>query len=117
MKRPKVLLVEDESLVAMMMEDLLAELGCEVVASFAELGAAQAWLSNQTRMPDGAVLDVNLGGTTVFPLAADLVERRVPFAFATGYGALSDDRFGHALLVHKPVDLGKLAPVVNLFGG
>jgi len=116
MTRPQVILVEDESLVALMMEDLLSELGCEVIASFAALSPAMDWLKGQSRKPDGAVLDVNLGGQMVFPLAAELAARDVPFAFATGYGALSDDRFAAAPVLHKPVDLGKLASVVGMFG-
>ncbi len=113
--RPRVILVEDESLVALMMEDLLNELGCDVVASFASLCPALAWLAAQDETPDGALLDVNLGGQMVFPLAAELAARQVPFAFATGYGALSDDRFIARPLIHKPVDLGKLASVVDIF--
>ena len=115
MRRPQVILVEDESLVALMMEDLLSELGCDVVASFASLPPALDWLKSQTRKPDGALLDVNLGGQMVFPLAVELAAQDVPFAFATGYGALADERFSQAPLIHKPVDLGKLGPIVDLF--
>ncbi len=113
--RPQVILVEDESLVALMMEDLLNELGCDVIASFASLPPALAWLESQEARPDGALLDVNLGGQMVFPLAAELEARKVPFAFATGYGALADERFAARPLIHKPVDLGKLASVVDIF--
>ena len=115
MNGPRVILVEDESLVAMMMQDLLADLGCDVVASFGALGPALTWLERQTTLPDGAVLDVNLGGEMVFPLAEALAARRVPFVFATGYGAVEDQRFVYAPLVHKPVDAGKLAPIMDLF--
>ena len=115
MTRPQVILVEDESLVALMMEDLLNELGCDVVASFASLSPALAWLEIQKTKPDGALLDVNLGGQMVFPLAAELAAQEVPFAFATGYGALADERFASRPLIHKPVDLGKLASVVEIF--
>jgi CheY-like chemotaxis protein len=115
MSTPQIILVEDESLVALMMEDMLADLGCRVIASFSALSPALEWLAGRTDLPDGALLDVNLGGETVFPLAAALADRGVPFAFATGYGAVGDERFVHAPLVHKPVDLGSLAPIVNLF--
>jgi CheY-like chemotaxis protein len=112
----RVILVEDEPLVAMMMEDLLAELGCRV-ASFGALAPALAWLAAQPDPPDGAVLDVNLGGgETVFPLAEALQARGVPFIFATGYGALPDDMFSEAPLIHKPVDAGQLLPLVEAFG-
>ncbi|MDP3659161.1 response regulator [Phenylobacterium sp.] len=115
MKSPRVILVEDESLVALMMQDLLTDLGCEVVASFGSLNPALIWLEQQETPPDGALLDVNLGGELVFPLAAALAAKRVPFAFATGYGAVGDVRFERAPLLHKPVDIGKLAPIIDLF--
>jgi len=117
MSSPRVILVEDEPLVAMMMEDLLLDLGCEIAGSFASLAHALSWLSVQTTPPDGAVLDVNLGGgETVFPLALALRDRGVPFAFATGYGALPSDGFDEAPLILKPVDPDKLAPVIKAFG-
>lgn len=115
MTSPRVILVEDESLVALMMEDLLTELGCEVIAWFSAVGPAIAWLADQDVVPDGAVLDVNLGGEMVFPLAEALQRRGVPFAFATGYGALPDGRFADSPVISKPVDPRRLAPVVAQF--
>lgn len=116
MKRVRVILVEDEALVAMMMEDLLEQLGCEVVGSFGALSPALDWLDRQDDPPDGAVLDVNLGGgENVFPLARALRGRGVPFVFATGYGVLPEDGFAEATILHKPVDLGMLSPVVESF--
>ena len=116
MTLPRVILVEDEPLVAMMMEDLLTDLGCEIAGSFGSLGAALAWLAKQDALPDGAVLDVNLGGgETVFPLAEALRARGVPFAFATGYGVLPSDGYPDTPLIHKPVDQGQLLPVVQAF--
>jgi two-component SAPR family response regulator len=114
-KSPKVFIVEDEVLAAMMLEDLLVDLGCEVVASFGELRLALDWLASQSEPPDGAVLDVNLGGEMVFPLAEALVRRSIPLAFATGYATLADQRFADAPLIAKPVDLGKLSQVVSGF--
>jgi len=114
-KGMRLIIVEDEVLAAMMLEDLLNDLGCEVVASFGAVGQALEWLRGQVDLPDGAVLDVNLGGEMVFPFAEALAERQVPFAFATGYGSLSDLRFSDTPLIHKPVDLGRLAQVVHGF--
>ena len=112
---PRVVLVEDEPLVSMMMEDLLTDLGCEV-AVFGALAPALAWLSRQDEAPDGAVLDVNLGGgETVFPLAEALRARGVPFIFATGYGILPSDGYPDTPLIRKPVDQDQLLPVVRAF--
>jgi two-component SAPR family response regulator len=113
--RPRVILVEDEGLVAMAMEDILTDLGFDVVAAFGELAPALRWLGGQVTPPDGALLDVNLGGEMVFPLAEALQERGVPFIFATGYGVLADKRFPEAPLLHKPVDETKLATVIDVF--
>nr|CAD6629942.1 response regulator [arsenite-oxidising bacterium NT-25] len=82
----KVLLVEDEGFVALMIEDMLEDLGCEVVASVARLKEACSIAS--TAELDLAVLDINLGGERSFPVAIILQERGVPFMFSTGYGAV-----------------------------
>jgi CheY-like chemotaxis protein len=81
----KVLIVEDESFVALMIEDMLEELGCEVVASVARLTEACGIAG--TAEIDLAVLDINLGGERSFPVAEILRGRGVPFMFSTGYGA------------------------------
>ncbi len=113
---PRVVLVEDEPLVSMMMQDLLTDLGCEVAAAFGALAPALAWLSRQETPPDGAVLDVNLGGgETVFPLAEALRARGVPFVFATGYGVLPSDGYPDTPLLNKPVNQDQLLPVVRAF--
>ncbi|GJD66057.1 response regulator [Methylobacterium frigidaeris] len=79
----RVLLVEDESLVAMLAEDMLVDLGCEVVVAMRlDKALAQA----RTGSFDLAVLDVNLGDARSYPIADLLFERRTPFLFATGYG-------------------------------
>jgi CheY-like chemotaxis protein len=80
----KILLVEDEGFVALMIEDMLQELGCEIVASVARLKEACDIAS--TAELDLAVLDINLGGERSFPIANILQERGVPFMFSTGYG-------------------------------
>lgn len=81
----RVLIVEDEGLVALMLEDLLEELGCVVAASVARLEAA--WSAIEAARFELAVLDVNVAGETSFNLARELVQRGVPFVFSTGYGA------------------------------
>jgi DNA-binding NtrC family response regulator len=82
----RVLLVEDETLVAMLLEDMIADLGGTVVGSASRVGRALELVQDPGCGIDLAVLDVNLGGEEVFPVASALAERRVPFAFSTGYG-------------------------------
>jgi CheY-like chemotaxis protein len=80
----KVLLVEDESLIIMLIEDALSDLGCEVagVASRFDDAIDKA----RTLAFDLAVLDVNLNGLRTFPVADTIRRRGIPFVFATGYG-------------------------------
>ncbi len=80
----RVLIVEDEMMVSMLIEDMLGDLGCHVVGPAARLDEALALAENAEI--DCAVLDVNLGGQSTFPVADLLRAKGVPFAFATGYG-------------------------------
>jgi len=79
----RVLLVEDEMMLAMMAEDTLTELGCTVVSA-SRVSNALALAKNE--ILDVALLDVNVAGEEVYPVADALIVRRVPFVFATGYG-------------------------------
>lgn len=79
------MLVEDEGGVALLLEDMLEELGCEVVASVARISRAMDAARSQSF--DFAILDVNLAGETSFDLARLLLDRGTPFVFSTGYGA------------------------------
>ena len=98
---PRVLIVEDESLLVMVLEDMLPELGYEVVASAYSVDSALRTL--EAHEPDLAILDVNLGGARSFPVADALAIRGIPFVFASGYGeSILPDRHASALLVPKP---------------
>jgi CheY-like chemotaxis protein len=112
--RPQILLVEDEGLVALTMEDMLEDLGCDIAGSFGGVAAALAWLAAEPAL-DGALLDVNLGGEMVFPVADVLIARGVPIIFATGYGASPDERYASMPVAAKPVTQAKLAKLVGLF--
>ena len=79
-----VLVVEDELLVAMLVEDMLADAGCIVIGPFARVPAALAAARVET--VDVALLDVNVAGEMVFPVAHMLETRGFPFLFVTGYG-------------------------------
>jgi CheY-like chemotaxis protein len=115
MKRLRVLLVEDEGLVALMLEDLIEDLGCEVAGSLATVAAALAWIE-AGGTADVALLDVNLNGEPVFPVAEALQARGVPFAFATGYGAEHDSRFKDAPLLGKPIRQERLEALLKSYG-
>lgn len=81
----RILLVEDEMLVAMLLEDMLSEAGHTIVGPLARID--QALQAARNEPIDLAILDVNVGGEEVYPVAEALAAREIPFAFATGYGA------------------------------
>jgi CheY-like chemotaxis protein len=83
----RILLVEDEALVAMLLEDMLADNGCEVVATAPRLAEALAHAKDTDLKFDLAILDLNLAGENTFSVAQALKDRGTPFVFATGYGA------------------------------
>jgi two-component sensor histidine kinase len=98
----RILLVEDEILVAMMMKDILTELGFSVIGPFSRL--AEAMVAAVHDEIDAGIIDINLGGEFVYPVADVLTARRIPFVFVTGYGVESiDRRFGYVPIVKKPV--------------
>ena len=108
----RVLVVEDEMMVSMLIEDMLTDLGCTVIGPASRLDEAIE-LANRVEL-DCAVLDVNLGGQPIFPLADLLRAKGAPFAFATGYGdaGLRDVDRGSPVL-QKPFREGDLARVLG----
>ena len=109
----RVLIVEDDVLVAVLLEDMLSDLGCvslgvapTVSEALAVIGAAEA--------VDAAILDVNRGGEKVFPVADRLRTRGVPFAFSTGYGPADlAQRYPGSPLLHKPYPPEQLASTLS----
>jgi CheY-like chemotaxis protein len=97
----RVLIVEDEMLVSMLLEDMLGDFGCAIVGPAPNLKEALALAQNE--QIDAALLDVSISGDFSFPVADALKARGVPFAFASGYGdnALNEAHRG-ALVLHKP---------------
>lgn len=81
---PRILVVEDEYLIRMLLEDMLADLGYEVAGSVGSIAEASVVAAKDAF--DGAILDVNLDGQEIFPVAEILAKRGVPFIFVTGYG-------------------------------
>ena len=109
-KGNRLLLVEDEALVAAMMTEALGEIGFEILGPFGKmdyrLGAAVAGEI------DAAILDVNIGGELVYPIAEILAARGIPFAFVTGYSEENiDKRFANVPIMQKPVERKALQAV------
>jgi CheY-like chemotaxis protein len=106
----RVLVVEDEAMVAMLIEDLLEDMGHDVGAVVSRMQDAMDVAQNGTF--DLAILDVNLDGQPSYPIAEILKGRGVPFAFATGYGAKGlEPAFSGTPTLAKPfarADLQKL---------
>lgn len=111
----RIMVVEDEMLVAMELEDLLAEHGCAVVGPVPSAERALALMGEN--LPEAAILDVNLNGHTALPVAAALREQGVPFVLATGYGHTLQAELSDAPRVQKPIDhrtlIGVLASLLD----
>jgi CheY-like chemotaxis protein len=99
----RLLVVEDEAMIAMMLEDMLDAFGCVVVDVAGTLSRGLDLAGNDALSLDGAILDVNLGGEPVYPVAERLALRGVPFIFCTGYGLAGlAARFAHVPTLAKP---------------
>jgi CheY-like chemotaxis protein len=97
----RVLVVEDEALVSMLLEDTLIEIGCQSVSIVASLPEAMDKAASLAF--DAVVLDVNLNGQQTFAVAELLVEKRIPFVFSTGYGAAGiPDHLNNVPVLQKP---------------
>lgn len=97
----RVLIVEDEYYIACDLADAFATAGAEVVGPVPSL-ARMAGVDAERL--DLAVLDINLGGEAVYPLADRLLDRQVPIVFATGYDASAiPERYSHIARFEKPV--------------
>ncbi|MET0314015.1 MAG: response regulator [Hansschlegelia sp.] len=97
----RILLVEDEAMIAMLFEDMLIDSGATVIGPASGVSAALSAIENEPI--DGALLDVNLGGEQSFDVADALAKRNIPFVFVTGYGAAGvRDRYPDAPTLQKP---------------
>lgn len=107
----RVLLVEDENLVLMMMEDLVADFGASEILTASSLPAG---LKAAEQPIDFALLDVNLAGARSYPIAERLRDRGVAFAFVTGYGMqIHEGCWAGWPTADKPVNTERLFEVVN----
>lgn len=113
----RILVVEDDLMIGMLIDDALKEAGCDVVGPMPRVAPALQAASTEQRL-DGALLDINLAGELVSPVADRLLERGVPFVFLTGYGwHMLPERFHSLPLLTKPCRqdmlLAALARAVN----
>lgn len=108
----RLLVVEDEALVAMLVEDALLDAGFTVIGPAATVEEALGLLRHE--LPDVVVLDLNLAGETSTPIADELAARGIPYVIATGYGASGlPPGHQHALVLAKPYDPAELT---NMLG-
>ena len=108
----RLLLVEDEVLVGILMREMLEDMGFSIGEPCRTLGDALS--AARSEQFDAAILDMNLNGDVVYPLAELLTAQRVPFIFVTGYAADAvDQRFAKIPIVQKPVTSEVLARVIN----
>ena len=105
----KVLVVEDEGIIAMLLEDMLMELGHDMVASVGNIEDARQAASCEF---DLAILDVNLGRESSYPLAADFNARGIPFILSTGYSRLGAE-WGEGVVLQKPFEVKALSAAIQ----
>lgn len=113
LNRCRVLVVEDEYLLANELAMELGDKGAVVLGPVPSVEQALALLEDEAAL-DGAILDVNLGGQPVFSLADDLIGRGVPLVFTTGYDAAALPlRFAHYPRCEKPINIGRITAALG----
>jgi CheY-like chemotaxis protein len=111
-RKLQLFLIEDDNLTGMVLEEMLATLGHEVVARARSYKDALA-AARRTKV-DLVLLDVNLGGESAFPIADVLAKRRIPFIFLTGYGTAGiKQRYPGVPALGKPFDASSLSEVID----
>jgi CheY-like chemotaxis protein len=108
----RVFVVEDEFAVLLMLEDMLAELGCVLAGTASRMGDAVR-MAKELDL-DAAVLDFNINGETITPVAEILAARRVPLVFSTGYGRNGlDPHWRDRPVLQKPYQVEELAAALR----
>jgi CheY-like chemotaxis protein len=113
MKGVRVLIVEDETLVAMLVEEYLLEIGCVIAGSVRRVDKAMERV--ETDVIDAAILDLNVAGEDVAPVAEALEKRNIPFVFASGYGGNGvKDKWSDRPIVQKPFTSAELKQALSV---
>ena len=108
----RVLVVEDEAMIVMLLEDMLTMIGYEVARVAYSL--EDALKAAEGEQVDVAILDINLKGEASFPVAGILRTRGIPYFFATGYGTTGGgEDFRDVLVLKKPFDVDELAEALS----
>jgi len=108
----RVLLVEDEFMVALLLETELAAIGCKIIGPVGRLDRALEIA--QREAVDVAILDVNVNGNEVYPVAEALAARGIPFVFVSGYGRQGlRAPYGDRPTLQKPFQIGNLVAVIE----
>lgn len=111
----RILVVEDESLVAMFLEDVLEDLGHRMLGPYSRVDAALAAVGSEEF--DVAILDVNVNGQAIFPVADAIAARDIPFIFSTGYGQKSlPEKYRPRPTLDKPFLPGDVEAVLAKLG-
>jgi DNA-binding response OmpR family regulator len=110
---PRILIVEDNFLLAEVLCDFVAECGWQTAGPASDLDKGLS-IARQADL-DGAILDINLGGRLCFSICDVLAQRGVPFCFVTGYGRLGviPDRYGTVPVVAKPFEPQELRSIID----
>lgn len=109
----RILVVDDEALIAMLLEDMLVDLGCAVVGPAASVAAAMALIGSTAI--DAALVDVHLAGTSSDPVALALQAHNIPFAFVTGSVARRNAVFADVPTLQKPFAIAELERTIGHF--
>jgi CheY-like chemotaxis protein len=108
----RILVVEDELMIRMLLQDMLEDLGCTVAGEAARIDEAEE-LARQADF-DVAILDVNLNGQPISPVVEILIDRGLPFVFATGYGQRGvPEAYRKTPTLQKPFQAEALAKAIG----
>jgi len=109
---PRLLVVEDEYLIRMLLEDMLADLGYEVAAAVGTIAEASELAASGDF--NAAILDLNLDGQEIYPVAEILAKRGLPFVFVTGYGERSlGEPYRDRPALQKPFQIEQLKSALD----